>query len=523
MSSTFYRNLRFLTLVSCTSPYYNQVNTYIGLEEFTMKSMSSRALALALSLTVLSACGSALAAEDDTMLISPAPSGIAVQLNGEALTFTDAVPVAQDGRTFLPFRAVFEAMGAEVSNEGNTITAVRDGKTLTMTIGSTEATLTEGGASSAITMDVAPYVDSTTWRTYVPVRFAAQAFGCAVGWDQDNQTAVIVDTEKLLDAALAEHQFTYMEKYLAYSQQFQEGIWDISAQFDGSATMFGAGPLSFQGSMDGTTADSLQMAAAMNLKMDLTAFLDAMSQVAGQASELTAEDQALLDALKSEGMDMEIRADMEKGVMYLTMGGSALETLGLPADTWYSFDMASMYGQMGLDYTALIDASKTMDASALLQTALQSADLSDKDTAYATVSALVNGAAKVLADDSFVKSGDNYTTTYALEEDGTKVTLSFTLTMQSDKVVGYELSMDSSTSVDDGEGGQITTTTAMKAGMDAENHMTATVSMGMDPLMDLSLNITGDYAAGDQAPETEPPAGATVVPYEQLIAGALGG
>lgn len=91
--------------------------------------------------------------------------------------------------------------------------------------------------------------------------------------------------------------------------------------------------------MDGTTADSLQMAAAMNLKMDLTAFLDAMSQVAGQASELTAEDQALLDALKSEGMDMEIRADMEKGVMYLTMGGSALETLGLPADTWYSFDM----------------------------------------------------------------------------------------------------------------------------------------------------------------------------------------
>ena len=287
--------------------------------------------------------------------------------------------------------------------------------------------------------------------------------------------------------------------------------------------MFGAGPLSFQGSMDGTTADSLQMAAAMNLKMDLTAFLDAMSQVAGQASELTAEDQALLDALKSEGMDMEIRADMEKGVMYLTMGGSALEPLGLPADTWYSFDMASMYGQMGLDYTALIDASKTMDASALLQTALQSADLSDKDTAYATVSALVNGAAKVLADDSFVKSGDNYTTTYALEEDGTKVTLSFTLTMQSDKVVGYELSMDSSTSVDDGEGGQITTTTAMKAGMDAENHMTATVSMGMDPLMDLSLNITGDYAAGDQAPETEPPAGATVVPYEQLIAGALGG
>lgn len=46
---------------------------------------------------------------------SAAPDGIAVQLDGKALSFTDAVPQAREGRTFLPFRAVFEAMGAEVS------------------------------------------------------------------------------------------------------------------------------------------------------------------------------------------------------------------------------------------------------------------------------------------------------------------------------------------------------------------------------------------------------------------------
>ena len=68
--------------------------------------------AAALGMTALLLCGSAFAAGEQT---------IAVQLNGEDLTFTDAVPQVKDQRTFLPFRAVFEAMGAEVSNEGNVI------------------------------------------------------------------------------------------------------------------------------------------------------------------------------------------------------------------------------------------------------------------------------------------------------------------------------------------------------------------------------------------------------------------
>ena len=101
--------------------------------------------------------GSAMAAE--------APAGISVQLDGKNLTFTDAVPQARDNRTFLPFRAVFEAMGAVVTNDGNVITATRDGKTLTMTVGSTAATVEENGTNTAITMDVATYVVSTTWRT----------------------------------------------------------------------------------------------------------------------------------------------------------------------------------------------------------------------------------------------------------------------------------------------------------------------------------------------------------------------
>lgn len=124
-----------------------------------MKKFARWALALGLCLALV-VCG-ALAEE--------AP-GIHVQLDGQELAFTDAAPQVKDQRTFLPFRAVFEAMGAQVDYEGSVITAVRDGKTLTMTLDQAAATVTEDGKTTTITMDVAPYVDNTTWRTYVPVR-----------------------------------------------------------------------------------------------------------------------------------------------------------------------------------------------------------------------------------------------------------------------------------------------------------------------------------------------------------------
>ena len=163
----------------------------------------------------LLALGMAGALLGATAAMAAGETVISVQLDGAPLTFTDAVPQVRDQRTFLPLRAVFEAMGAEVSSEGSVITATRNGKTLAMTLNETAATLTQNGETTPITMDVAPYVDNTTWRTYVPVRFAAQAFGCAVGWDQANSTAIIVDTDKVVDAALEGKSFTFLEKLMA--------------------------------------------------------------------------------------------------------------------------------------------------------------------------------------------------------------------------------------------------------------------------------------------------------------------
>ena len=100
-------------------------------------------LASLLALTAL-LMGAAMAAES--------PNGarpvISVQLNGEMVPFTDVVPEVVDQRTFLPFRAVLEAMGAEVDYDAatSTVTAQRDGVSLAMTLGEKQARITENGA-----------------------------------------------------------------------------------------------------------------------------------------------------------------------------------------------------------------------------------------------------------------------------------------------------------------------------------------------------------------------------------------
>ena len=55
------------------------------------------------------------------------PSGITVQVNGQEVTFPDAEPESKNGRTFIPVRAAFEALGAEVTwdQADKSVTAVK--------------------------------------------------------------------------------------------------------------------------------------------------------------------------------------------------------------------------------------------------------------------------------------------------------------------------------------------------------------------------------------------------------------
>ena len=118
-------------------------------------------IAAAMLVVMAAMAGTALAAE-------PEATAISVQLNGKMLAFSDAAPEASGERTFVPLRAVMEAMDAQVDYDRatDTVTIRRGGVDLSMVPGENRATVTEEGESRVLEMDVSPYVKND--RTYVP-------------------------------------------------------------------------------------------------------------------------------------------------------------------------------------------------------------------------------------------------------------------------------------------------------------------------------------------------------------------
>lgn len=471
-----------------------------------MKKLARWALGVALCLSLL-VCG-ALAAEDRV---------VAVQLDGQALTFTDAVPQVVDQRTFLPFRAVFEAMGAQVDNQGDVITAVRGDRTLTMTIGSTQATVTEGGLTVPITMDVAPYVDPATWRTYVPVRFAAQAFDCAVGWDQDAYTAVLIDTEKLVDEAMAGRNFTHLQQITDLDGRYSTGIWDLDADF----TMDMLSLYAMSGDIQATVQDEAKVDMDVNLKVDMSGLLEAMGDddPPGQQDQ-TALD--ALDALATQGVGLSARGDVAQGKLYMSMDlsalGDAAAQAGLTPNTWLEMDMASLMEQtLGMSWDQLMEMSQDTDYASLLS-ALAGAVLRPDDAAgaYAAAKAAVNECVAAFSDEGFAQEGSTYTASYVLPlGDRASGVISVRLDMGADGAPErYLLRGVLST------GGKSVSDLGMSVSGDRDGKIKADVAVSVDGQSLLDVTLDGAYTPGSAAPETEPPAGATVVPYTQLLAGA---
>lgn len=113
---------------------------------------------------------------------------IKVLLNGEQLYF-DQPPIIKEDRTLVPLRAIFEALGANVdwNQDTQTVTANKDEINISMTIGSN----TMQKNNSSITLDVSAQIVND--RTLVPARAIAEAFGCNVEWNGDEQTVTITN------------------------------------------------------------------------------------------------------------------------------------------------------------------------------------------------------------------------------------------------------------------------------------------------------------------------------------------
>lgn len=113
---------------------------------------------------------------------------ISVYLNDEQLIF-DVAPQIINGRTLLPLRTIFEALGLEVSWDPSTkvIKGTKENMEIILKVDNVLAYIN----NEEYTLDVPPTIIDS--RTLVPARFIAESLGLNVEWDQESQTVSITN------------------------------------------------------------------------------------------------------------------------------------------------------------------------------------------------------------------------------------------------------------------------------------------------------------------------------------------
>lgn len=109
-----------------------------------------------------------------------------VTLNGQPMA-TSVAPIQRNGRTLVPMRDIFQALGANVSWNSLTqgITATRGGTNIGLQLGNRAATVN----GQRVYLEQSPILYNGS--TMVPMRFVAEALGAQVNWNPRAEIAAI--------------------------------------------------------------------------------------------------------------------------------------------------------------------------------------------------------------------------------------------------------------------------------------------------------------------------------------------
>ncbi|MCL2228044.1 MAG: copper amine oxidase N-terminal domain-containing protein, partial [Oscillospiraceae bacterium] len=117
----------------------------------------------------------------------PPANEIAVLFQGRYLDFDGSPPQVIGRRTLVPLRVIFEALGANVDwhEATETVTAIRGNTTVVLPIGSYYPTVN----GEVVEIETPGMIMGI--RTYVPLRFVAEAMDATVDWNEDTRTITI--------------------------------------------------------------------------------------------------------------------------------------------------------------------------------------------------------------------------------------------------------------------------------------------------------------------------------------------
>ena len=123
---------------------------------------------------------------------------VKVMMDGVELKF-DANPFVEDGRTLVPVRHLSEALGFLVGwdESEQKVTLTKDETVIVLWIGSNKVLV--NGVEGKIDVPAKKIND----RTFVPIRFIAETLNTYVGWDQEQQAAVVLSGKGMMERVTA--------------------------------------------------------------------------------------------------------------------------------------------------------------------------------------------------------------------------------------------------------------------------------------------------------------------------------
>lgn len=123
---------------------------------------------------------------EEKMLVYYPEQRIPVYLNNSEICF-ELDPIIVNGRTLVPMRAVFEALGAKVTWSGETKTATAKKDSLTVTVQIDSDTMRKNNQIISLEAPAMLYYGNTL----VPVRAVSEAFGAEVRWSDEERSVYI--------------------------------------------------------------------------------------------------------------------------------------------------------------------------------------------------------------------------------------------------------------------------------------------------------------------------------------------
>lgn len=296
------------------------------------------------------------------------PGELGIMVNGTYLTFTGDKPYAENGVTYVPAAELGEALGLELT----------------------------GG--------------------YVPLRETAQAAGCEIWWDQNYETAVVMDPDALV--AAIDSGFTALNGVLAKNTLDWER-WAETEDWTVTLTMFDSlnGDKTYPMTLTQESFYGPEGLQTMG-KYDLAALMTLLEQMG--LLEYVGEDE--LKVVSSVlGGDYELRWDTETGAMAFTASclPDILSMMGTPypKELWFTMDGETTEELTAL-FSDLMDREEPITVGALVWYLYVSttASWSDPVLYWSEATELAAGMSIFLGDDALVREGDAWVLRLGMEE-----------------------------------------------------------------------------------------------------------